>query len=144
MAGRPRKPTHLKVLAGDDKKNPQRMNRAEPQPAAGAIVPPWPLTPTAQEVWDRLAPDRIAKGVLTPWDVDAFALFCEAVALARAKVRGTRGRPEPGAASPVSELRAAVSMADQLGGKFGWTPSQRAGLTIGDGDAKRGDDLLTG
>jgi phage terminase small subunit len=38
------------------------------------------LTEGAGEVWDRLAPDLIARNVLTPSDVDEFVGFCDAVA----------------------------------------------------------------
>ncbi|PKW18444.1 phage terminase small subunit [Saccharopolyspora spinosa] len=33
----------------------------------------------ARAAWDRLAPNLMAVGVLTPWDVDAFAVVCEAL-----------------------------------------------------------------
>jgi phage terminase small subunit len=128
-AGRPAKPTHLKVLHGDQ---PSRINRNEPQPAETEIVPPWPLTKAAQEHWDRMAPDRIAKGVLTAWDVEAFAQFCEALAIARQKMSSARQRPKPGMASPVSEFARVMQIVSSLGGRFGWTPSDRAKLTVGE------------
>ena len=71
--GRPRKPTHLKVLAGERE---DRINRGEPLPTQSAIVPPVQLSDGAQKVWNRLAPDLIDKGCLTSWDVDMFAVFC--------------------------------------------------------------------
>ncbi|MGW0824465.1 P27 family phage terminase small subunit [Streptomyces sp. NPDC002845] len=36
-------------------------------------------TESALDVWRRLVPDLIRKRVLTPWDVEAFAVFCDAV-----------------------------------------------------------------
>lgn len=142
--GRPAKPTSLKVLHGDDKKNPQRVNQSEPVPSTDEIVPPWKLTKSAQEVWDRLAPDRIRAGILTAWDTDAFALFCEALAIARSKVSGTRQRPEPGAATPLSEFKTAVGIVSTLGSRFGWTPADRAKLTTGEERRDPSEDLLTG
>lgn len=143
--GRPRKPTHLALLAGDDKKNPDRVNRSEPVPDALPVEPPYPLTIKVQEVWDRLAPDRIAKGVLTAWDVDAFAAFCEAIVLTQRFARGASRRGEPGASSPLTEFKTAVTIVAQLGSRFGWTPSDRARLVIGGQDERsEDDDLLTG
>lgn len=121
------------------------MNHAEPVPADRPIEPPYPLTRAVQDVWDDQAPDRIAKGVLTAWDVWAFAFWCESVVLARQGfVRARNDRPTPGAPSPMSMAKDAVTLASSLGGRFGWTPSDRAKLTVGE-DSRRDDkaDLLS-
>lgn len=145
-AGRPPKPTQLKLLHGDDKKNPGRINTAEPVPAATDVAPPFELTDAAQAIWDRLAPDRIDKKVLTAWDVDAFGLFCEALAITQSKVRPAHRpwKPRPGTASPLSELKTAIGVVSQLGARFGWTPSDRARLVSGEAGGDADDDLLTG
>lgn len=137
--GRPPKATNLAILHGDHRKNPQRVNRAEPAPAADTVTPPYELSEAAQEVWDRLAPDRIRQGVLTPWDTDAFALFCEALVIARRKAAAAQQpwTPLPGASSPLSELRQAVGIVGSLGGRFGWTPADRSKLVVG-GEPRRG------
>jgi phage terminase small subunit len=70
------KPMAVRLLHGD---RPDRINLAEPQPAEGDVAAPDTLTEGAREVWDRLAPDLIARNVLTPW-VDEFVGFCDAVA----------------------------------------------------------------
>lgn len=124
--GRPAKPKHLKVLHGDQK---DRINDDEPVPAEAEIAPPYPLNQKVQAVWDRLAPDRIAQGVLTAWDVDAFAQFCEALVIAQSTVRSARTKAKPGAPSPLAEFQKAVQICSTLGGRFGWTPSDRAKLT---------------
>jgi phage terminase small subunit len=140
-AGRPPKPTALKVLHGD---RADRINTREPVPDAQPVEPPFKLTQAAQRVWDRLAPDRISKGVLTAWDVDAFAEFCEAVVILRAKRRASKARPAPGQASPMSEYRAALGIVSSLGSRFGWTPADRSRLVMpGEPDAE-GEDLLAG
>lgn len=141
--GRPAKPTHLKLLAGDDKKNPQRVNRKEPVPADEPVAPPWELTEEGRVVWDRMAPDRIAKGVLTAWDTDAFAFLCESVALAQSKLRGADREPKPGAASPMAEFRAAMAVVSSLGSRFGWTPSDRSKLVVGEADRDPKERLLS-
>ena len=51
----PRRPNHLKVLAGCRQ---DRINRNEPTPTEATIAPATPLSETAQAIWDRLAPDR--------------------------------------------------------------------------------------
>lgn len=61
-AGRPKKPTHLKQLAGNPGKRPLPEN--EPQPQVGIPVPPDWLSLEARAEWDRLVRD-IAPGVLT-------------------------------------------------------------------------------
>lgn len=131
MAGRPRKPDHLKVLHGDRK---DRINDDAPLPMEGEIVPSFELSGEGQANWDRLAPDRIAQGVLTAWDADAFAQFCEALVVARRAVGAVMmsdGPPKPGSTSPVAEWQKAINVCSTLGGRFGWTPSDRAKLTTG-------------
>lgn len=140
--GRPSKPTKLKVLHGDRK---DRVNLAEPVPSAGEVSPPWPMSKSGQAVWDRLAPDRIDKGVLTPWDVDAFAAFCEALAVLPAIVkRAGRRQEKPGIASPMRVLKDHVQVLSSLGSRFGWTPADRSKLTMGEERRGPKDDLLSG
>ncbi|GAB3214291.1 hypothetical protein GCM10027294_53490 [Marinactinospora endophytica] len=84
--GRPRKPTAQKRLDGDRE---DRINNNEPIPSARPVEPPaWlialdvdahPGEETALDVWQRLAPDLEKTGVLTPWDADHLAVFCDAV-----------------------------------------------------------------
>lgn len=138
------KPTALKVLHGDRE---DRINRAEPVPEDVPVAAPTTLTTEAHAVWARLAPDRIAKGVLTAWDVDAFALFCEAAALAPHAARYAADHIDdaivPGAQSPVSRLREAVAICASLGSRFGWTPADRARLVIGGEQRDQKERLLS-
>ncbi len=73
--GPPPKPTALRVLHGDRK---DRINTSEPSPAAAEVRPPDWLGGEALGVWRRLAPDLERKGVLSAWDVEAFAVYCDA------------------------------------------------------------------
>ncbi|WP_304455971.1 phage terminase small subunit P27 family [Nocardiopsis sp. YSL2] len=156
--GRPTKPTSLKVLHGD---RPDRINDGEPIPDEGEIAPPeWLLdldaeakdgVESALDVWHRLTPDLIRQGVLTAWDVESFAVFCDAVVghrraamtvsregLTIAGARGTVKNPALTALKDYAEIVA------RYGARYGLTPSDRASLSIG-GDAHGAkDDLLTG
>lgn len=139
MAGRPPKPTHLKILHGD---RSDRINDDEPVPAQIDVEPPFSLTESAAEAWNRLAPDRIAKGVLTPWDVDAFAEFCEALVILRGKRECANALAVPGAPSPMAEYKTAISIVATLGARFGWTPSDRAKLTTERTEDPKGAERL--
>jgi phage terminase small subunit len=74
--GRPRQPTALKSVKGERK---DRVNDDEPVPSTGEVVCPSSLSNGARDIWNRLAPDMISKGTLTPWDVDEFAALCDAL-----------------------------------------------------------------
>jgi phage terminase small subunit len=128
-AGRPRKPTRLRLLHGD---HPERLNLREPVPPPGDVSrPPYELPPAARLLWDRLAPDRAAYGLLTTWDLDSFAVFCHALSVLQ------RGPDEP-------LYRTVVPVCSSLGGRFGWTPADRAKLTAGAGPGgDPGSDLLS-
>ena len=140
-AGRPTKPLGLKLLHGD---RADRVNDREPVPASVAVVPPYKLPAAVQRVWDRLAPDRVGQGLLTAWDVDAFAAFCEAIVLAQRGAREAGGPVIPGAPSPMSRFKDAVGLCATLGGRFGWTPSDRQKLVVGGVHRDATDDLLSG
>ena len=156
--GRPAKPTPLKVLHGDRK---DRLNQTEPVPDEGAIEPPgWLVeldrqaeagTETALDVWHRLAPDLIRKRVLTSWDVEAFAVYCDAVVGHRRAaaqvaeqgltVQGVRGVVKNPTLTALKDYAEIVS---RYGARFGLTPSDRASLSVGGEQRDPKDDLLSG
>lgn len=132
----PRRPNHLKLLAGERE---SRINRGEPTPTdSSAIVPPVQLSEGAQKVWDRLAPDLIDKSVLTSWDVDMFTIYCDAAATfheARAAlgsdftVKGSV--KDTTVKSPLWRImRDCEATMRAIGGRFGLTPSDRAGIDV--------------
>lgn len=157
--GRPKKPTQLKVLHGDRR---DRIPTDEPVPDAEEIAKPDSLSEDAVEVWDRLAPDLIRKGVLTAWDVDMFAAFCNAVvvnrtAMAEVDEHGTKiltvARElasgdlvyalKPNPAWPIAKQSA--ELMTSIGGRFGLSPADRAGLSVGTGEQRDPNaDLFTG
>lgn len=136
---RPR-PNHLKVAEGCRE---DRINRFEPEPAGGEVLCPVELSGRARETWDKLAPDLIAKKVLTSWDVPQFAVFCNAVATywenyeLMAGVYTAKGAAGGVIKSPHWQImRDAAAIMTSVGGRFGLTPSDRASLKIEPEDQK--------
>lgn len=152
------RPTSLRVLHGD---RPDRINTAEPKPAAVDVSPPEWLPVDAAAVWGAYAPDLRRTGVLTAWDVEAFAAWCDAVAR---RARAARELQECGEVveAPVfnkngdvtghrevkspwlAVLNEADAQVQRYGARFGLTPSDRAQLTIGGGSGRDpAEDLLS-
>ncbi|WP_329545555.1 phage terminase small subunit P27 family [Streptomyces sp. NBC_01356] len=152
------KPTALRVLHGDRK---DRINTDEPQPDAGEILPPDWLSEVALEVWEQFAGDLEAKRVLTAWDTEAFANWCDAVARRRdaaqhveeegavvdldvfnknGELTGSRRAKNPW----LLALDAADAQVQRYGARFGLTPSDRAQLKIpNQGEGKGAERLLS-
>lgn len=145
-------PNHMKLVAGAEERY---LNRDEPVPGglADPLAPPAGLPDSAVVVWRRLAPDLVDKKVLTAWDVDLFAAYC----LAKAQyddcrelmgsdytVTGSMGQLVK---SPYwTEMNEALTQMLKLSMRFGLTPADRAGLSIGAGDEapKAGGERLIG
>lgn len=154
--GRPRKPAALKALSGEQTTD-------GPSPAAADVSCPLNLSDGAQSVWRRLAPDLVAKRVLTAWDVDEFAAFCDAVdrrdrSAERLDSEGeviqspvfNRNGERTGDRTVLSPWwqvwKGANDAMLRFGGRFGLSPSDRAALKVGDHgrEQSKGEDLLTG
>jgi P27 family predicted phage terminase small subunit len=141
--GRPSKPTALKILDGDRR---DRINRNEPRPAESAVKPTQELAPYAQAAWDRTTPDLITKGVLTSWDAELFTGYCVMVGAFRQASEQLRlhGLVVEGAAggevkSPYWQIaRDSLDAMARLGARFGLSPADRAGLSIGGADSADG------
>lgn len=88
MAGRPPKPTALKVIEGNRGK--RATNKQEPDPTyLMDMKPPAWLAPAAKEVWNEVAPKLAAAKLLTEVDVQMLAMGCVAIAQHRYAVRRT-------------------------------------------------------
>lgn len=152
--GRPKKPTALQLVQGDRK---DRINRSAPMPAELDIVPPAWMRPRAVAEWERLAPDLIAKGVLTGWDVQAFAEWCDAVATVAEAAEHLAAdghmveRPvfdRNGARTGFRVVpnewfyiqKAALEVSAKRAARFGLTPAERSALPIDRGGAGDGQD----
>lgn len=73
-AGRPRKPTNLKLLHGNPGKRALPENEPKPKPIAPAC-PSW-INTGGKKMWKRLAPELERMGLLTNVDGEAFAAAC--------------------------------------------------------------------
>lgn len=128
------KPTALRVLHGDRR---DRINDREPIPPEGEVTPPEDLSSDARAVWDRLASDLIRVGVLTPWDVDAFRITCEALARYQQATKLVNGSallvqgPNGLIKNPALAVqREAETTFAQYAARFGLTPSDRSQLKV--------------
>ena len=143
--GRAPRPTHLKALEGVKE---YRLNRNEPIPGEGVIVPPVELSVDAQAIWNRLAPDLISKKVLTSWDVDEFANACRIQALLNRALNDAEGSPlvSPGSndnlvMNPAIRIVASLeSSLRSIWSRFGLTPGDRATLRIEPSGPKTPDE----
>lgn len=157
--GPAKQPTNLALLRGETR--PSRVNLNEPKPGQSPIDPPRELGDRELAVWCRLAPDLIRKGVLTAWDVDTFATFCQMVIVnadASENV-GLHGTSITTVARELSDgtiiydlrknpawqvMRESAAAIVTLGGRFGLNPSDRSQLSFGEAPREPGADLLSG
>jgi P27 family predicted phage terminase small subunit len=129
-------PTALKVLRGERK---DRINRDEPKPPEGRPACPRWLADEAKVVWRRLAPQLYARGkLLTDWDREQFAVYCEAWARWKENVVALRGEStvieghRGMVANPrIRSIAAAEATMKGLAREFGLTPSARSGIKVG-------------
>ena len=129
------KPTSLRILQGDQ---PCRINKNEPQPAAGEVIKP-ELSDEAGAIWDSLADDLERKGVLSPWDVHAFATYCDAAAQhwqAREEMGNNGGQVTTNDKGTLIKSpwftvwKDTAEVMQRYGARFGLTPSDRSQLSL--------------
>lgn len=130
--GPPKKPTHLKVLAGT--RRADRENPNEPKPSKDAIGPTMPLSDEEREVWNQLVPELVRCGIMTNTDCHNMTMLCQAEALRRRThdalsrsgllTHGSTGQP---ITNPL--FKAMLDAQDRvmrLTVEFGMTPAARA------------------
>lgn len=137
MAGRKRKPDHLKVVAGTAQKC--RMNPEAPAANHGcAIAPAW-LSGRATEIFDQISATLHGMGIASPDDTHALALCAsrlEEVEILTIVVEDegrtytsegglVKARPE------VAMRNEAMRHAQSLLAEFGLTPSARSKVSAG-------------
>lgn len=75
-AGRPPKPTHLKIVAGNPGRRP--LNDEEPRPVVEIPKRPPELSKDAAAEWKRISKELHELGMLTKIDRAALAAYCQA------------------------------------------------------------------
>lgn len=108
--GRKPKPNQLKVVAGNPGNRP--INEQEPVYASGGMNAPEWLSGLAVDVWERLASNLDANGLLTEASRDLLAVYCDLVA-------DYREKREKGEMPQMAQ----VSRMQSIAGEFGLTPS---------------------
>jgi P27 family predicted phage terminase small subunit len=114
-----------------------RINASEPVPEGRVPSCPSHLSPEARRLWRRLAPDLYRRGVLTTWDVELLAFFCDLVDQTwRAReLLGpgllVKGRGDTLITNPAWRMyRDGIAELRGLAQEFGLTPSARSTLRI--------------
>ena len=134
MAGRPRKPSALKLIHGSrDRHN----NKLEPIPTGVASIPEW-LNDAAVEEWNNLAPSLLELGLLTDIDTQAFAVYCQSYAeLIEAEAELLKGGKTQTTKDGFQRKSPWLGVRDeahkrmmQIGGQFGLTPSSRTRIEV--------------
>lgn len=128
--GPKKKPKSLKLATGTYR-NEQHDAIAPP----GVAAPPETLTGDALAKWNEIAPLLAPYGLLSPRDGAALAKYCEAWALSEeaSKLLAEGGMIVPtksgyGLNPAFSAWTRSVDAMVKLGGRFGMTPGDRAGL----------------
>ena len=137
MAGRPPKPTHLKLLQGNPGNRPLPVK--EPQPARASPDPPPDLVGEALAEWNRVVPELARLGLVSVLDRAALVVYCqawEAYNIAR-QAFAEYGPLVPGRRegelikNPAAQvMRDQADLMSRFGSKFGLTPSDRARLSV--------------
>ena len=143
--GPPPKPTPLRVLEGDRGKSRRTKVRPEPAPAPGPCDPPAHLAPESRAVWECLAPELEAKGLLAPRYLDTFEVFCDAFVQYRraASVLARTGPVVQGrmgelVTNPASrEFARYASIVRAFGSDFGLSPAATTAIARGVDSARR-------
>ena len=146
-AGRPPKPTHLKVIEGNRGK--RALNHAEPHPAAPAAIPEPPdyLDAAGKTEWRRVAPELWRVGLLTIVDLNILGAYCTAfsrwfaaeqslavMAMGDPSTHGLLIRGSKGTIiqNPLvsTALKSKLAML-RIAAEFGMTPAARSRIALG-------------
>jgi phage terminase small subunit len=126
------KPTALKLLKGDDKVHPERINKKEPKPSGPLGNPPSNFTAAEKRIWKQ-APHWVAKEDRLVW-ISFCRLRAEADALwaackkAKRIVRGGNGQEK---INPLYSLFFQIEdRANKLAALFGMEPSDRTKIQV--------------
>jgi P27 family predicted phage terminase small subunit len=116
MAGRPPKPTALKLVSGNPGK--RSLNKQEPDPTylQDLTAPNW-LDPAATAVWNEIAPKLSRAKLLTEVDVQLLAMGCVAVAQYRQAAGRASAQLVTGGEKPIPDAPAIDNAGAEAEGK---------------------------
>jgi P27 family predicted phage terminase small subunit len=133
--GPPRKPTALKLIAGNPGK--KSLPKGEPKPKIEAPSQPKHLSAEARAEWDRLAPILVRLKLLSNLDRAAFAAYCQAWArhveaeeqIAKASALAFTHNGFPIVNPWVTISKQAVDQMCKFLSEFGLTPAARTRIS---------------
>ena len=136
MAGRPPKPTKLKILQGNPGKRP--LPRGEPRPTAGIPTRPGWLSPEAKREWNRVVGELAELGLLAKIDRALISAYCQCWAMYVDAIKdiaanGTMFVTDKGYVGQRPSVAIAARMLEkmnQLSAKFGFTPADRSKMAM--------------
>lgn len=146
-AGRPRKPTTLKVLEGNPGKRP--INKDEPKPIPVAPKCPAHLDPVARKEWRRISANLEPLGLLTQIDMAALAAYCQVYSRwveAENQIRkhGMLVKSPNGYPMQSPYLNIASKAVEQMKAfltEFGMTPASRSRISVEETNKKKSSKL---
>jgi phage terminase small subunit len=98
-------------------------------PVSGKPVKPTTLDDVGNELWDRITAEHEARGTLGTIDTAALQSLCECWSLYRKALE--QAKADPCDKDARCSTLAYLAIVDRLGSKYGWSPSDRAGLKMG-------------
>lgn len=154
--GRKPKPTHLKLVTGNPGKRALPQN--EPKPTRERPNKPADMNGTASKIWDIVAEECFAMGVLTTADGPALRMLCEAWARffeARRQINqfGSMTYETEGVAGMQIKLHPAVGIQERAErtirswfSEFGLTPAARSRVekALDDGEEDEIESFFAG
>ncbi len=148
-AGRPPKPTRLKILQGNPGRRPLNKNEPRPQPL-DLPKPPEHMHQMGKELWNEVVPELCRVRLLTRLDLPLLELFCESYAKFRQAdefirehgeqfaVTNQRGEIQVVRENPaVSIRRNCVAAMNKIGQELGLSPASRSRFVVPEVPAAR-------
>lgn len=146
-------PTNVRVLRGETR--PSQIGHGDPVPPAVEVAAPDWISADVREVWDRLMVFLVPMGLVTVADIEDLVVLCTAIVQHRDATmllerEGLTVKTKNGSARhPATAVQhSAASRILQYGGRFGMSPSDRAGLGRAgftpSGPGSSADSLLDG
>jgi P27 family predicted phage terminase small subunit len=143
VAGRRRKPTAVKELAGNPGKRP--LNKQEPRPrTAGTPKAPVFLGRYGKMLWDRIGGELEQLGILSSIDLTAFEALCGAYDQWRLAAAAVKKHGQVYVKDGIVRMRPEVRIAEfarkelrQLAAEFGLTPAARPRVAASLADASQ-------